>query len=176
MLRYNSGVRRQNGHPVCSNPERRAGEGSNALIVGDPGASSSDDYVFLLKGDGVNPQHPRTLYLQGSQPPLVMHVSRTAKLRLLNLSTTDAVPLFSLTARTDSIASIVRDTMLVSWRPVAKDGFAIPASMQTLRLARQLVSVGETYDFEYIPTLELEMREGRAEHALLLRLPIHVEP
>ena len=150
-----------------------------ALIVRDPGSLSSDDHVLLLKGDGVNPQHPRMLYLQGSQAPVVMHVGRTAKLRLLNLSTTDAVPLFSLTARMDSIATIVRDTMLVSWRPVAKDGFDIPASMQTLRPARQLVSIGETYDFEYTPaskgTLQLEIREGRAEHPLLLRLPIRVE-
>jgi hypothetical protein len=88
-----------------------------------------------------------------------------------------------LTARPDSQATFVTDTMAVRWRPVAKDGFDLPASEQTPRLARQAFSLGETYDFDYTPTragpLRLEVRTGginpAAPHRLLSRVPIRVE-
>ena len=65
--------------------------------------------------------------------------------------------------------------MVVSWRPVAKDGFDLPGAMQVSRPARQVVSMGETYDFEYTPqqrgTLRLEVRTSQ----LVVRVPIRVE-
>jgi hypothetical protein len=39
----------------------------------------------------------------------------------------------------------------VMWQPIAKDGAALSAELSVPRLARQLVSVGETYDFAYTP-------------------------
>jgi len=46
---------------------------------------------------------------------------------------------------------------------VAKDGADLPPGQATARPARQPISVGETYDFEYAPTapitLRLEVRE-----------------
>ena len=151
-----------------------------ALIVHDPGASSpGHDHVFFLKGDLGNPEHPIEIDGQTSPDTLVLQVGRAERLRLVNLATVNAIPLFSLTAQTDSAATMVNDTVLVRWRPVAKDGFDLPAREQTLRPARQLVSVGETYDFEYTPasrgTLQLEIRGDRGQHPLLLRVPIRVE-
>ncbi len=40
-------------------------------------------------------------------------------------------------------------TAPVGWRAVAKDGAALPAAQATLRPAQQVISVGETYDFEF---------------------------
>ena len=51
--------------------------------------------------------------------------------------------------------------------PLAKDGADLPQSQRRSREARQLVTVGETYDFEIQPTLGkplwLELRRGNGE-------------
>ena len=60
----------------------------------------------------------------------------------------------------------------------------VPSAAQTSRQARQMVSMGETYDFEYTPThrglLQLEVRTSApptlpVPHILLIRVPIRVE-
>jgi FtsP/CotA-like multicopper oxidase with cupredoxin domain len=148
-----------------------------ALIVRDPGAvPSSDDHVFFLKGFVTDvTTHPVEVNGEANPDTVVLHVGRPARLRILNLSSETPVPTFSLTARPDSAMINGRDTMVVSWRPVAKDGFDLPGAMQASRSARQVVSIGETYDFEYTPvqkgTLRLEVRTNQ----LLVRVPIRVE-
>ena len=147
-----------------------------ALIVRDPGAvPSADDHVFFLKGLLDEATHPREINGKANPDTVVLHVGRPARFRLINLSTADPVPSFYLTARPDSALIGVKDTMVVNWRPVAKDGFDLPRAMQEPRPARQIVSMGETYDFEYTPertgTLRLEVRTSR----LLVRVPIRVE-
>jgi len=76
----------------------------------------------------------------------------------------------ALTARPDSAFTLARDTMVAEWRPLAKDGFDLPAAAQRARPARQIIGVGETYDFSYRPTepgnVLLEVRaRGRAPSA-----------
>ena len=147
-----------------------------ALIVRDPGAApSADDHVFFLKGLLDDPGHPREINGEANPDTVVLHVGRPARFRLINLSTADPVPSFYLTARPDSALIGVKDTMIVNWRPVAKDGFDLPRAMQEPRPARQVVSMGETYDFEYTPvrrgTLRLEVRTSR----LIVRVPIRIE-
>jgi hypothetical protein len=46
----------------------------------------------------------------------------------------------------------------VTWRAVAKDGADLPESLATERPARQTVSVGETYDFEFESRSATELR------------------
>jgi FtsP/CotA-like multicopper oxidase with cupredoxin domain len=152
-----------------------------ALIVRDPGtAISPDDHVFFLKGQDRDTAHPVEIDGQSNPDTVVLHVGQPARLRLLNLSTgtNTATPAFSLTARSDSAAVITTDVLLVQWRPIAKDGFDLPQT-ERARLAREVVSVGETYDFEYTPTkrglLQLEVRIPRAPGRLLIRVPIRVE-
>lgn len=71
--------------------------------------------------------------------------------------------------------SLLSDTTAVRWRALAKDGADLPAALATERPARQLVSVGETYDFEFTPLekrpLGIELRDGSD---LLGRLPVEV--
>jgi len=153
-----------------------------ALIVRDSaGPPPSDDASVLLKGEIGNPEHP--LEINGDVDPdsIVVHVGHPARLRLMNLSTApgSGSPQFWLTARPDSAATIGRDTMLLRWTPVAKDGFDLPAAARATRSASEVVSVGETFDFEYTPTtrgtLRLEVRGGGPNHPLLIRVPIRVE-
>ena len=155
------------------------------IIVREPAAvASRDDHVFFFKGRGVgDPVHPLEINGQANPDTLVLHVGEPARFRLINLSTANPAVAMWLTPRPDSQATFVTDTMAVRWRPVAKDGFDLPASEQTPRLARQAFSLGETYDFEYTPTragtLRLEVRTGginaAALHRLLSRVPIRVE-
>src|SRR5690348_933361 len=153
---------------------------AGALIVRDSGTSPSpDDHTFFLKGNylytGANP-----VQMNGDLNPdtLVLHVGRPARFRLLSLAKTTVAPIFFLTARPDSAVHLDDDTMLVRWVPLAKDGFDVPATRQTARLARQLVAMGETYDFEYTPlhagALRLEVR-GAQDDLLKIRVPIRVE-
>jgi hypothetical protein len=57
-----------------------------------------------------------------------------------------------------------------TWKPLAKDGETLPAGQTAPRPARQLVAVGETYDFEFQPPrsqqLWLEVRRGNGEWVL----------
>lgn len=151
-----------------------------ALIVREPGAArSADDHVLFLKGDARDARHPLEINGQAHPDTLVLHVGRTAHLRMMNLSMVNPVVQFWLTARPDSAARIPHDSMLVRWRLVAKDGYDRPKSDQIPQLAHRVVAIGETYDFEYTPTqpgtLRLEVRGSGGPHPLLIRVPIRVE-
>lgn len=151
------------------------------LIVREPGvAAPMDDYAFLLKGESGDPFHPMELNGSVSPDTIRLHVGRAARFRLLNLSTVStARPTFALTARSDSALTLAADSMVVSWRAIAKDGFDLTGLENETRAARQTVGVGETYDFEYTPTrpglLRLEVRQRGGQHRLLVRVPIRVE-
>ena len=150
-----------------------------ALIVRARGASSADDYAFFLKGYGAAKGHPLEINGRANPDTVVLHAGRTARLRFMNLTMNVPLPSFFLTARPDSATEIARDTMLVRWRRVAKDGFDLPPSAQSPQVAHQIVAMGETWDVEFVPerrgALNLEIRESGARHALRVRVPIRVE-
>jgi hypothetical protein len=67
----------------------------------------------------------------------------------------------------------------VRWIPVAKDGIEFSKNARAARLARIIISMGETYDFEFTPdragqTLRVEVR-GSVSGTLMTRVPIRVE-
>lgn len=45
----------------------------------------------------------------------------------------------------------MRDSTLQSWRPIAKDGFTLPAAQTTVRPSVVNLPPGETADFEFRP-------------------------
>jgi len=151
-----------------------------ALIVRDSGtAPSADDHTFFLKGLSNDPGFPVEINGQANPDTMILHVGQPARLRMLNLSTVNIAPVFSLTARPDSAFTLAHDTMVVEWRPLAKDGFDLPSTAQRTRPARQIVAMGETYDFEYRPSeagnLVLEVRARAPGTPLIIRVPIRVE-
>jgi len=152
-----------------------------ALIVRESGTSRSpDDHVFFLKGNHLyTGTYPVEMNGELNPDTLVLHVGRPARLRLLNLATTTVVPTFTLTARPDSALANGDDSMIVRWRPLAKDGFDLPPEHRVARAARQVVAMGETYDFEYTPLhkgiLRLEVWGNAAFPQLKVRVPIRVE-
>jgi FtsP/CotA-like multicopper oxidase with cupredoxin domain len=111
-----------------------------ALLVLEPGErfDPTRDLVFLVS-DGV----PQRVYINGSLAPPVkdLVVGTTYRIRIANLAV----------YRPSSRTSLRRDSSLVTWRPVAKDGFALPASQAVARPSIVQISSGETADFEFTP-------------------------
>ena len=151
------------------------------LIVRDSADRTvGDEATFFLKGSrdhsAANP-----LEINGTLNPdtVVLHVGKPARLRFISLAIVNPNATVWLTARRDSALTITRDTLVVRWRPVAKDGADLPESARTMRLARQIISMGETYDFEFVPVekgnLRVEVRALVGNARLLVRAPIRVE-
>ncbi|HEY7877368.1 MAG TPA: multicopper oxidase domain-containing protein, partial [Gemmatimonadaceae bacterium] len=151
-----------------------------AIIVRDPGVQpSANDHVFFLKGLAPDGAHPFEVNGRDNPDTLVLRVGQPVRLRFINLTTVNIAPFVALTARQDSSLGAVKDTMIVDWRPVAKDGADLAPASQRPHLARQTIGVGETYDFEYMPShaglLRLEVRGNGGKRLLLARVPIRVE-
>jgi hypothetical protein len=74
------------------------------------------------------------------------------------------------------IARLMRDSTVLSWRALAKDGMDLPADQATIRPARIQLGNGETYDFEFIPQAPGQLRFSviAAVGTLLASIPITV--
>jgi hypothetical protein len=99
-------------------------------------------------------------------PDVTFQAGKTYRLRLMNI--TMGAPLVEF--------RLMHDGMPIRWTHVAKDGFTRPAWQRVASPARQLVSIGETYDMQVMMRkpgdLELEVR--RANETLVARQVIHV--
>ena len=113
------------------------------LLVLEPGEKYDPavDKIFIISRAGPD-ESESPLLLNGSPqpPPLVLKSGTKYRLRFINIAKDDSDPTVSLGSNGTP----------VSWRALAKDGWASP-TVQPLQPAHQLVSVGETYDFEFIP-------------------------
>jgi FtsP/CotA-like multicopper oxidase with cupredoxin domain len=155
-----------------------------AIIVREPGvAPSRDDHVFFFKE--VSTSYARRFAINGESNPdtVVLHAGVPARLRLINLNSNAFAPTFVLARGPDTAIKLPGDSIL-SWTLVAKDGFDVRPTARRLRIARQVVSIGETYDFEYRSTargaLRLEIWSSEVPDVplrprLLVSVPIRVE-
>ena len=113
-----------------------------AIVVLEPGQrfDAATDHVFVSGWDG--DEEPARLLVSGDSlpPPMTMAVGVPHRLRFVNIGPAARV-LFSLR----------RDTTLVSWRALAKDGADLPAGAATPRRAVERLAVGETFDAEFLP-------------------------
>ena len=151
-----------------------------ALIVRDaPLADSTADRVFLLKSSrGSGEDDAREINGQEDPDTLVLRAGNTYRFRIANLSVGTPNATVSLTARPSPAAPPGPDTLLVRWRPVAKDGADLPLRARTIVPAVQVVSIGEAFDFEVEPAapgrLWLEVF-APARRVVTVRVPIRVE-
>ena len=114
-----------------------------ALVVLEPGEhfDPGTDHVFVVGWDG--PDDPPHLWVNGDSLPtaaLAMAFGRKHRLRFISIGVAVGVRFV-----------LRRDNTLMTWRAVAKDGADLPPAQATMRPAMQLLSVGETYDFEFNP-------------------------
>ena len=120
------------------------------VILEEGGAWDPDTDRVLLIGDAFRGQQGPPTVLNGATelPPAEFKVGTTYRLRLMNIT------LGSARAR----VRLSKDGDPVMWLPVAKDGFDIPLARRLQTRSEQMVSVGETFDFEYTPSEAGEMR------------------
>jgi hypothetical protein len=70
----------------------------------------------------------------------------------------------------------MRDSTLVTWRAIAKDGMDLPRDQATMRPATVQLGNGETYDYELIPATpgDLRLTISSGAGVLLQSMPIHI--
>ncbi len=131
---------------------------SGALIVLERGQryDPATDIPVLITSPRDSADEAHTVLLNGrlAPAPLDVRVGVPHRLRFVNITI----------ARPSIRVELRRDTTLLTWRALAKDGRELPAARQLARPARQQISIGETYDFEFTPAAageyRLEVRTG----------------
>ena len=169
-------------HSHVDEPRQHRAGLAGALLVRDRAPTDPvEDHVFFVKNARAGSLASPAFEINGKQHPdtLVLRVGRRYRLRFIGLQVTNPNAAVSMTARPDSVTGNPRDTSLVEWRPVAKDAIELPDAERTLRPAREVVTMGETYDFEFVPTkrgeLRIEVRVSVPRPRLMVRAPIRVE-
>jgi hypothetical protein len=111
---------------------------------------------------------PRVVFVNGSTTPapVDLRVGERYRLRFIDIHT----------FRPSMVTRLLRDSTLVTWRAIAKDGMDLPRDQATIRPSIQQMGNGETYDFEFTPTEpgSLSMTVMTAQGQLLATLPFRV--
>jgi len=167
-------------HSHMDEPRQHRAGLVGALIVRDrrPQDTAEEHLFFIKSHRGTTASSPMEINGVVNPDTVVLRAGRRYRFRFIGLAVTSPNAAVYLTARPDSSLANLRDTMLVQWRPLAKDGADLPESERTLRPAQQVVSIGETYDFEFVPNktgeLRIEVRPISAGR-LFVRVPVRVE-
>ncbi|MCC7125175.1 MAG: multicopper oxidase domain-containing protein [Acidobacteria bacterium] len=103
------------------------------------------DHVIMLGRRGVTTQGQAILgdatsaVINGERAPrLVLKAGTRHRVRLINITPDDILSVSLQSARG-----------VAEWTPIAKDGAPLPPAARTPAPARQIIAVGETYDFEF---------------------------
>ncbi len=141
------------------------------IIVLEPGQSldAERDRVMLISVKGPSDNTP--ILLNGDADPGPIDLKQGVRYRFRFINITPHDPLLTV--------SLLAGPSPVTWRAIAKDGADLPVSQATERQARQTVSVGETYDFEFEPRLSaLRLEILRPARAAIgqsqIVIPVHV--
>ena len=164
-------------HEHSADDDQLAGGLYGPLIVLEPGQrfDPTTDHIFIAGHDGPEfegqPREPVVVNGKAAVPagtpvnfPLRAGVPN--RLRLINITPGLPALTFVLTDGFNTVA----------WTPVGKDGAELPAAARVIREARQLVAVGETYDFEITPKADerlwLNLVRGNGEWVVQTRLVV----
>ncbi len=124
--------------------QQRAGVVGALLVVDRARYDSTKEVTVLVSSPSDSTEEESAVLINGSMTPIAPTLRRATahRVRLINITT----------GRPGAVFELRRDSTTVTWRPLAKDGADIPAARRTVRPARQLLSIGETADFEFFPT------------------------
>jgi FtsP/CotA-like multicopper oxidase with cupredoxin domain len=113
-----------------------------AIVVLEPGKpfDPSTDHVYVAGWDGPSEKPDVVINGDSTAIPLSIRVGAVQRFRFVNIGAAAGVRF-----------TISRDTTVVVWRALAKDGADLPASQARTKPSTQFVQVGETYDFEFTP-------------------------
>lgn len=131
-------------HTHMIEAEQSEGGLAGPIVVLKPGDKfdPSRDHVIMATTARNFTEQGRVLLINGVNPPEPIEVvaGQKHRLRFINLHTFE----------TGLTAELKEGSTFAVWRALAKDGRDLPASRQTHRPARQMVSIGETFDFEFV--------------------------
>jgi FtsP/CotA-like multicopper oxidase with cupredoxin domain len=132
-----------------------------AIVILEPGQrfDPATDHLFALGWGGGDEEPHIVVNGDSTPPPLDLAREMTHRLRFLNIAPAGALPV-----------SLSRDSIPVTWRPIAKDGADLPPSQRALRPARFRIQVGETADFEFTPPSPGDYHLRVAGRSMLLRV------
>jgi FtsP/CotA-like multicopper oxidase with cupredoxin domain len=157
-------------HTHVDEPRQQPAGLSGALLVVDPDRpyDASTDIPVLITSPRVREVERRAVLINGqlAPTPVELRAGVAHRMRLINITV----------GRPGIRVEVWRDTSLARWRAVAKDGADLPDERQTVRPARQPITIGETYDFVLTPTetgpMRLEVRTGNG--VLMATMPLVV--
>ena len=158
-------------HTHVDEPRQQPAGLSGALLVVDedkPYDPSTDIPVLITTPRSAETARSAVL-LNGrlDVPPVALRIGVPHRFRLINITI----------GRPGIRVEVRRDTSLVQWRALAKDGADLPDEARVTAPARRPITIGETYDFELTPleagAMRLEVRSGAgallATMALIVR-------
>ena len=100
-------------------------------------------------------------------PPLILHAGVPQRFRLINLTISNALP----------VVSVESSAKPVQWRPLAIDGADLPMVRKRLQPAVQILTIGQTRDFEFVPDSAGELAlivQTRTNGPVVVRMPMRV--
>lgn len=139
------------------------------LLVLEPGQryDPATDHVVFLSLGGLGDSAEVLVNGRASPTPIVLRAGVPQRLRFI-----------AMLPGGRGEFRLLRDTTLERWRPVNKDGADLPPARSVEEPARVVISVGEAYDFAYLPgepgTLRLELWSGNGRKHYLT-VPVRVE-
>jgi FtsP/CotA-like multicopper oxidase with cupredoxin domain len=145
------------------------------LLVVDKRAGPYDptkEILYLVTSPADSVEEERAVLVNGMERPAAVELKKGGVYRLRVLNGTAGRPDLVVSFRDAEPA----DTAEATWRPLAKDGWDIPAAERTLRTSHRALTIGETADFELsaarVGDYRLEARAG--DGTVLGALDLHV--
>jgi len=158
-------------HPHADELRQQQAGLSGAIVVLEPGLTFDPEHdIVLMLSSPRREADAATIFLNGTNTPAAREwrVGQRYRLRFVDIHTYRP----SMTVR------LLRDSTVLTWRAVAKDGMDLPADQSTMRPAQQLMGNGETYDYEFTPTQagNIRVTAWALNGSLLVSMPISVRP
>jgi FtsP/CotA-like multicopper oxidase with cupredoxin domain len=148
--------------------QQQAGLSGALLVLDDPKSYDPIRDIVLLVTTPRRLADDDVVLLNGTAtpPPRDMRVGERYRLRLINVHV----------SRPNLSIRVLRGDAVLTWRALAKDGMDLPLDQSTVRPSEQQVGNGETYDFEFVPSMAGEniVQVRGAGGRLLASMPIHV--
>ena len=149
--------------------QQQAGLSGALLVVDDPAAYDPDrDILLMITVPRKSQDANSVVLLNGSSSPALreMRVGERYRLRFINIHT----------FRPSMRMRLLRESTVLEWRALAKDGMDLPADQSTMGPSEIQMGNGETYDFDFVPSTigDLRVDVTNAAGVLLVSMPIRV--
>ncbi len=121
--------------------QQQAGLGGTLLVVDAPAArDSTTDIAWLITTPRLQSEDG-TVYVNGTATPPAQELRAGVRYRIRLINLHNSRPGLNM--------KIVRESLPLMWRALAKDGMDVPPTRATMRPSVQLIANSETSDFEF---------------------------